>query len=141
MKNYLQRRNTPASVFDVFEDDFFKPVFVESRQDLKTDIKETETGYELDVEIPGYTKDQIKVSLENGYLVINCKKEQKENDEGKKNGHYLRREISESCRRSYYVGNEISREQIKAKYDNGMLRLTVPKEAPKSEEEKSIVIE
>ncbi len=141
MKNYLQRRNnTGMSIFDVFDDDFFKPMFLDEQQDLKTNIKETDTGYELEVETPGYRKDQIKVSLENGYLTISCYKQQKEADD-KKNSRYLRKEISESCQRSYYVGNEITQDQIKAKYDNGILSLTVPKAAPKSGQSNFIAIE
>ena len=140
MKNYLQRRNNNGiTLFDVFDDDFFKPMFFDEQQDLKTNIKETETGYELAIETPGYNKDQIQVSLENGYLTVNCKKAQKEEENGK--SRYLRKEISESCQRSYYVGNDITQEQIKAKYDNGILTLIVPKEAPKLSQSKLISIE
>lgn len=141
MKNYLQRRNNNGvSLFDVFDDDFFKPMFYDEQQDLKTDIKETESGYEIAVETPGYTKDQIKVSLENGYLTVSCRKVQKEEEEGKKS-RYLRKEISESCQRSYYVGNSVSQENVKAKYENGILTLSVPKEAPKLPESKLITVE
>ena len=141
MKNYLQKRNnTGMSLFDVFDDDFFKPMFLDEQQDLKTDIKETDTDYELEVETPGYKKDQIKVSLENGYLTVSCYKEQKEEENGK-HSRYLRKEISESCQRSYYVGNDLTQDQIKAKYDNGILSLTVPKSAPKSSQSNFIEIE
>ena len=140
MKNYLQRRNNNGmSLFDVFDDEFFKPMFFDEQQDLKTNIKETETSYELAVETPGYTKDQIRVSLENGYLTVSCQKSQKEEED--KHSRYLRKEISESCQRSYYVGNDVTQEQIKAKYDNGILSLTVPKEAPKLPQSKLISIE
>ncbi len=140
MKNYLQKRNNGMSLFDVFDDDFFKPMFLDERQDLKTNIKETDDGYELEVEIPGYKKDEIKVSLENGYLTVSCAKESKEEEKGK-NSRYVRKEISESCQRSYYVGNDITQEQIKAKYDNGILSLTVPKEQPKLAKNNYIAIE
>ncbi len=141
MKNYLQKRNnTGMSLFDVFDDDFFKPMFLDEQQDLKTNIKETDTDYELEVETPGYKKDQIKVSLENGYLTVSCYKEQKEEENGK-HSRYLRKEISESCQRSYYVGNDLKQDQIKAKYDNGILSLTVPKSAPKSSQSNFIEIE
>ena len=126
MKNYLQQRsNNGYDLFDVF-DDFFKPMFFEESRDLRTNIKETEQAYELELELPGYAKDEIKISLENGYLTVNAARNKKE--DGKK---YLRREISESTSRSYYVGADVTREQIKAKFENGMLLLTVPKASPK----------
>ena len=136
MKHYLQTRknNENYDLFDVF-DDFFKPMFFEESRDLKTDIKETESSYELDLELPGYAKNEIKISLENGYLTVNATKQEKE-ENGKK---YLRREISESTSRSYYVGTEITREQIKAKYDNGILSLTVPKQSPKKLNESNFI--
>ncbi len=126
MKRDLQTRNGNYDLFDVF-DDFFKPMFFEETKELRTDIKETAEAYELDLELPGYAKEEIKVSLENGYLTVNAEKGQKE-EEGKK---YLRREIRESTSRSYYVGSDVAKEQIKAKYNNGILTLTVPKEQPK----------
>ena len=75
------------------------------------------------------SKDEIKVSLANGYLTVSARKREK--DEDKDKDRYLRREISESTSRSYYVGTDVTQEQIKAKYDNGILRLTVPKSQPK----------
>ncbi len=127
MKHYLQTRNNDSyDLFDVF-DDFFKPMFFDETKELKTDIKENENNYELELALPGYGKDEIKVSLENGYLTVSATKQKKEENEK----HYLRREISESTSRSYYVGNEVTQEQIKAKYLNGILSLTVPKSQPK----------
>ena len=137
MKHELTTRTNNYDLFDVF-DDFFKPMFFEETKDLRTDIKETATSYELDLELPGYGKDEIKVSLDSGYLTVSAEKSQKE-EEGKK---YLRREIRESTSRSYYVGSEITRDEIKAKYANGILSLTVPKAQPKkAEENKFIAIE
>ena len=127
MKNYLQKRNNNYDLFDAF-DDFFRPVFYDEQRDLKTNIKETENNYELDIEMPGYSKDQIKVALENGYLTVSANKENKEEDAGK---HYVRKEISESCSRSYYVGEDVTQADIKAKYENGMLAICVPKSQPK----------
>ncbi len=133
MKHELQTRNNNYDLFDVF-DDFFKPMFFEESKELRTDIKETETSYELDLELPGFRKDEIKVSLENGYLTVSAEKNKKE-----ENGKYLRREIRESTSRSYYVGTDVTREQIKAKYDNGILSLTVPKEQPKKIPENNFI--
>ncbi len=127
MKNYLQKRQNNYDLFDAF-DDFFRPVFYDEQRDLRTNIKETDTNYELDVEMPGYAKENIKVSLENGYLTVSAKKEAKEEGESK---HYLKKEISESCSRSYYVGEDVSQQDIKAKYENGILSVSVPKSQPK----------
>lgn len=129
MKHYLQNRNNNGNNYDLFDvfDDFFKPMFFDESRELKTNIKETESGYELDLELPGYGKDEIKITLDNGYLTVSAVKQKKEED----NKRYLRREISESTSRSFYVGTGISREQIKAKFNNGILSLTVPKEQPK----------
>lgn len=126
MKHYLQNRNNNYDLFDAF-DDFFKPMFFDENKEIRTNIKETDENYELDLELPGYGKDEIKVSLENGYLTVSASKQKKEEDDK----HYLRREISESTSRSYYVGSGVTQEQIKAKYNNGILSLTVPKEQPK----------
>ncbi len=127
MKHYLQtRNNNNYDLFDAF-DDFFKPMFFDESKELRTDIKETDSAYELDMELPGYAKNEIKISLDNGYLNIEASKQKKEEN----NKKYLRREISERTSRSYYVGSDVKREQIKAKYENGMLTLTLPKESPK----------
>lgn len=127
MKHYVQTRNSNNyDLFDAF-DDFFKPMFYDESKEMRTNVKEDENGYELDLELPGYQKEQIKVALENGYLTVSAKREEK--DLGGK--HYLRREISESCQRSFYVGENISQADIKAKFDNGILNLYIPKEQPK----------
>ena len=131
MKTYLQKRNS-GDVFDVFED-FFKPMFYDEQLDsMRTDIKETDKDYQLSIEMPGFKKDEIKVSLENGYLTVSAEKNETE-EEGK--------ECRVSCQRSYYVGDKVQEENVKAKYENGMLQLTVPKEEPKKIASKSIAIE
>ncbi len=122
-------RRTPADPFDFF-DDFFTPVFFDEPNALRTNIKETEGAYELELEMPGYDKSQIKVSLENGYLTVSAKKEVKEESE---DSRYIRREISESCERSFYVGKNVTEKDIKAKYDNGILSLDIPKDTPKKD--------
>lgn len=130
MKNYLSRRNERRNdLFDVWSDpfeDFFKPFFYGGMQaaDMKTDIKETENGYEMQVDLPGFDKKDICVSLKNGYLNVEAKKQEKEEDKHS----YLRRERNYSCSRSYYVGDGIREEDVKAKYENGILSLSVPKE-------------
>lgn len=136
MRTYLQKRtNNPTDIFDVF-DNFFRPVFSEETSSMKTNIRETSESYELDIEVPGFTKDQIKVSLENGYLCVVCERKNQE-----VNGDYRRKEICESCARNYYVGEDVSRDSIKAKCENGILTLTIPKSQPKQIEASYIEIE
>ena len=140
MKTYLQKRNN-GDVFDVFED-FFKPMFYDEQLDsMRTDIKETDDDYKLSIEMPGFKKDEIKVSLDNGYLTVSAEKAEKEEEGKEKSAKYLRRECRVSCQRSYYVGDDVQVDSVKAKYDNGMLELTVPKAAPRKIETKSIAIE
>ena len=139
MKTYLQKRNS-GDVFDVFED-FFKPMFYDEQLDsMRTDIKETDKDYQLAIERPGRKKEESKVSLEHGYLTVSAEKNETE-EEGKEGAKYLRRECRMSCQRSYYVGDKVQEEAVKAKYENGMLQLTVPKEEPKKISAKSIAIE
>ena len=141
MKNYLVRndkRNNGLDVFDDVFDSFFKPMFYEEKfNTMKTDIKETENSYLMDIEIPGYEKKDIGISLENGYLTISAKKEEKQED---KKENYLRRERSYSCSRSYYVG-DVEKDKVKAKYENGVLVVEIPKEQPELPAKHNIEIE
>ena len=140
MKNYLQKRNGGEGV-DVFED-FFQPKFYDEQLDsMRTDIKETDDDYKLSIEMPGFKKDEIRVSLENGYLTVSAEKAEKEEEGKDKSAKYLRRECRVSCQRSYYVGDDVEVDSVKAKYENGMLELSVPKAAPKQIASKSIAIE
>ncbi len=137
MKNYLQTR-PQTDIFDAFED-FFRPMFYDEKLDsMRTDIRETDKSYELDIELPGFAKNEISVSLENGYLTVGAEKTEKEEQ---KNARYLRKECRVSCRRSYYVGEGIEQENVKARYENGILFLTVPKMQPKKPESKTIAID
>lgn len=113
----------------------------EQLDSMRTDIKETDDDYKLSIEMPGFKKDEIKVSLDNGYLTVSAEKAEKEEEGKEKSAKYLRRECRVSCQRSYYVGDDVQVDSVKAKYDNGMLELTVPKAAPKKIETKSIAIE
>lgn len=144
MKNYLQKRNYVRDPFFDMFDDFFKPVFYDDSADsMRTDIKETENGYQLDVEMPGFDKKDIKIALENGYLTVSAQKSSKdeEGNEKNKNERYIRKECTVSCSRSYYVGNDVEKENVKAKYENGMLTLNVPKSQPKQLPSHNIEIE
>lgn len=110
---------------------------------MKTDVKETDGAYELAMDLPGYGKNEVKAELKNGYLIIHASKEEKE-DEKDKQGKYIRRErYYGSCSRSFYVGKDVTENDIKAKFDNGILRITVPKKEakPEIEEKKYISID
>ena len=109
---------------------------------MKTDVKETETGYEVDIDLPGFKKDEINAKLDNGYLTISAAKGL-DKDEQDKEGKYIRKErYAGSMSRSFYVGNAITQDDIKAKYESGILRLSVPKKAAEEiESAKRIAIE
>ena len=101
---------------------------------MKTDVKETEAGYEVDIDLPGFKKDEINAKLDNGYLTISAAKGL-DKDEQDKNGKYIRRErYAGSMSRSFYVGEGVTEEDIKAKYEDGILRLVVPKKDAKAVE-------
>ena len=129
-----------------FEDEFFgrkNPLYGKRAKNLmKTDVKETENGYELDIDLPGFKKEEVQASLENGYLTISASKGL-DKDEKDKKGRYIRRErYSGAMSRSFYVGEGVEQKDIHAKFENGILKLTVPKtNAQKVEESKHIAIE
>ena len=96
---------------------------------MKTDVKETDTSYEVDIDLPGFKKDEINAQLDNGYLTISAAKGL-DKDEKDKKGKYIRKErYAGAMSRSFYVGEGITQEDIKAKYEDGILRLSVPKKA------------
>ena len=106
---------------------------------MKTDIRETDGSYELDVDLPGFKKDEIKVQLKDGYLTLSAAKGL-DKDEQDKKGNYIRRErYAGTLSRSFYVGDAVSEEDIHAKYEDGILKLSVPKKAPKAVEEKKYI--
>ena len=110
--------------------------------EMKTDVRETESGYEVDIDLPGFKKDEINVELNNGYLSISAAKGL--DKEEKKEGKYIRKErYAGSMSRSFYVGKDITEKDIHGKYENGILMLDIPKKAPekKVEEKKFVTIE
>ena len=136
-------------IFDDFMDDFgFPDVNKElygkhAKNVMKTDVRELEDGYEIIMDLPGFKKDEIEIMLENGYLNVSATKGL-DKDESDKAGKYIRRErYSGSMSRSFYVGDGVSQEDIKAKFENGVLTLEVPKKEakPAVEEKKTIAIE
>ena len=94
---------------------------------MKTDVRETENSYELDIDLPGFKKDEVNVELKDGYLTISAAKGLDKDQEDKK-GKYIRQErYAGSCSRSFYIGEDVPVEDISAKYEDGILRLSVPK--------------
>lgn len=97
---------------------------------MKTDVKDLEDNYEVSIDLPGYDKADIHAELDKGYLTISAVKNEN-HDTKDEDGKYIRRErYTGSVSRSFYVGDAIEKEDIKAKYDNGILTLTVPKKQP-----------
>ena len=113
------------------EKDFFggrNPLYGKHAKNLmKTDVRETENSYELDIDLPGFKKDEINVQLDNGYLSISAAKGL-DKDEEKKNSKYIRRErYAGAMSRTFYVGDNLTQQDIKAKFENGILKISVPK--------------
>lgn len=106
---------------------------------MKTDIQEHETGYEVDIDLPGFKKDEINLELENGYLTVSAVKGL-DKDEQDKKGKYIRRErYAGAMQRSFYVGDVLTQEDIKAKYENGILSISIPKKDAKAVETKKTI--
>ncbi len=109
---------------------------------MKTDIKETDGAYELEMDLPGFSKDEVKASLENGYLTISAAKGLDQDEQEKKTGKYIRRErYAGACERTFYVGEDVTQEDIKGEFKHGILKLTIPKKAAQAPEKKYIAIE
>ena len=142
----------PAVFHENLFDDWFDPFFEDMDRELdrgsrqvfgkrganmmKTDVKEVEGGYEMDVDLPGCKKEDVKMQLEDGYLTIQAVRSHS-NEEKDKQGRYVRREsFSGTCARSFYVGEDVKKEDVRAKFEDGVLKITLPraevrKELPK----------
>jgi HSP20 family molecular chaperone IbpA len=137
------------NLFDDFFDDFARPARGAARYGtpvasvMKTDIRETDKGFELDIDLPGYKKEDVKAQLKDGYMTISAEKKQ-EDDQKDDNGKFIRRErFYGTCSRSFYVGEDLTEADIKAKFEDGILKVSVPKKEakPEVEEDKYIAIE
>ena len=125
----IPRRND----FDLFDDIFSDPFFTGTENKvMKTDIKEKKDKYEIEMDLPGYEKDDIKIEIQDGYLTVHAKVNK--NEDEKEDGKYVRKEryIGE-CSRSFYVGDNVKEEDIKAKFKNGTLKLEVAKKDEQKE--------
>ena len=135
---------------DLFEDLFDLPFYDDSKVEkklygrhaknlMKTDIKEMDNGYELIIDLPGFKKDEISIELENGYLTVSAAKGLDKDEEDKK-GKYIRKErYAGAMQRSFYVGEDILDTDIHARFENGILKLDVPKKEAKAVETKKHV--
>ena len=140
-------------LFDDFGDVFeFSPAFrkqVAAARNIRSDIKELADGYQIEMELPGFSKEEVKAQLKDGYLTItaehNAENKEENNEEGQKKEavKYIRRErYYGKCQRSFFVGKNVTEEDINAKFENGILTMYVPKEVKKPQvEEKFITIE
>lgn len=140
-------------LFDDFGDVFeFSPAFrkqVAAARNISSDIKELADGYQIEMELPGFSKEEVKAQLKDGYLTItaehNAENKEENNEEGQKKEDvkYIRRErYYGKCQRSFFVGKNVTEEDINAKFENGILTMYVPKEVKKPQvEEKFITIE
>lgn len=132
------------SVFDdFFRDSYWPTVRSRNVNSMSTDIREKDGAYEIDMELPGFTKEDVQAELKDGYLTITASHKEEKEEKGE-NQKYLRRERYSGCyQRSFYVGDAVTQEDIKAKFSNGVLTMTVPKveKQPEVEEKKYIAIE
>ena len=145
----------PSIFNDNVCDDFFDFPFYDDRAEkklyghhaanlMKTDIQEHDDGYTLEMDLPGFKKEEIQIELNNGYMTISAAKGLDEDEKDKKSGKYIRRErYTGSCQRSFYVGEDVTEEDIKAEFKHGILKLFVPKKEakPAVEQKKYVSIE
>ena len=145
----------PSIFNDNVFDDFFEFPFYDDKAEkklyghhaanlMKTDIQEHEDGYTLEMDLPGFKNDEIQIELNNGYMTISAAKGLDEDEKDKKSGKYIRRErYTGSCQRSFYVGEDVTEEDIKAEFKHGILKLFVPKKEakPAVEQKKYVSIE
>ena len=128
-------------------DDFFDYPFVKNEAEsnglMKTDVKDTEHGYEITMNLPGVKKEDVKAALKDGYLTISATSDSKKEEKNDKGQYISSESYTGSCSRSFYVGEDVQQEDIKAEFKHGILKLFVPKKEakPAVEEKKHIAIE
>lgn len=130
------------NLFDDFMNDFAFPNVEKklygkhARNLMKTDVKDTDTGYEVDVDLAGFKKDEIQIELEKGFLTVTAAKGLDKDEKDKKDNYIRRERYAGSMSRSFYVGEHVTEDDIHPKYENGILSFTVPKEEAKAIEDK-----
>lgn len=139
----------PSIFDDVFALDDFDDMFriprlhgtIDNRNRMHSDIKEMEHSYLIEIDLPGYAKEDVTAELKSGYLFVRAQKSESDDEKDKK-GNYIRRErYTGSCQRSFYVGDHIKQEEIEASFKDGTLRIEVPKKEVLEETEKTDTIE
>lgn len=132
----IPRRRNDFDLFDeIFDDPFFSRVDTKL---MRTDIKEKKDSYVVNVDLPGYEKEDIKIEINNSYLTVTAEKTN--SDEEKEEGRYIRKErYSGQCSRSFYVGDNVKDTDVKASFKNGILTLEFPKEKHEEIEEKKYI--
>lgn len=125
---------------DMFRDPFFsRPFENASSQIMKTDIHEKDGNYMIEMELPGYAKEDIKADLKDGYLTISAVRNQTKEEKDAKGNCVRKERYTGSCNRSFYVGDNVTQDDIKAAFKNGILALQVPKDAPKAVEQPKLI--
>lgn len=125
---------------DMFNDPFFTTSYDRtSTQIMKTDIHEKDGNYMIAMELPGYAKEDIKADLKDGYLTITAHKNETKEEKDAKGKCIHKERYTGTCNRSFYVGDEISQEDIKAAFKDGVLHLTFPKEIQRQEEQPKLI--
>ena len=129
-----------------FEQDFWgkkNPLYGKHAKNLmKTDIRDVDGNYELEIDLPGFKKENVKIELKDGYLIVNASTKSETTEEDKKTKYIRKERYAGSMSRSFYVGDNMKQEDIKAKFENGVLTLQVPKkeEIPEEQTKKFITI-
>ena len=130
---------------DWFDKDFFpgrNPLYGKNEKNLmKTDVREQEDNYEVLIDLPGFNKDDVTIELENGYLTITASKGLDKDEEQQKSGYIRRERWAGKCSRSFYVGESVRSEDIKAKMEDGILTMIVPKQQRQLPQKNTIMIE
>ena len=136
------------SLFDDMFNEAFTPFFgghdplygKRARNLMKADVRETDGAYELDIDLPGFKKEEINLKLDQGYLTIEAAKGLDKDDKDKE-GRYIRRErYSGACSRSFYVGDSITQKDISAKFEDGILKIHLPQAAPQLPEQPNRIL-
>ena len=139
------------NLFDDFFDDFPMPrdfrnidrrlYGKNAAREMKTDVHEHEDHYEVDIDLPGFKKDEIDLKLENGYLTVSAEKGLDKDETDKKGKVICQERYAGAMQRSFYVGDAVTEEDVKAKFEDGVLQIEIPKKETKLPERKTIMIE